>query len=151
MWVLGQRGRNIRENTSNAQNPWSHLEKTNTPDLGSNLNSGSLSDGRVFLTWNGVPKSRVLDPDPTCFTYKGRLPDRNPLTLAISSDGGAVFDKAFVLVNVTRPKRFCGREKCLGASYPQTREVVNEDVALNDLWTVYSVNKEDIEVAFVPA
>ena len=79
------------------------------------------------------------------------MPDRNPLTLAISSDGGTVFDKAFVLVNVTRPKRFCGREKCLGASYPQTREVVSEDVALNGLWTVYSVNKEDIEVAFVPA
>ena len=79
------------------------------------------------------------------------MPNRNPLTLAISSDGGAHFDRAFLLVNITQPKKFCGREKCLGASYPQTREVTGEGAALDGLWTVYSINKEDIGVTFVPA
>eukprot|EP01052_Picozoa_sp_SAG31_P001478 SAG31_NODE_49_length_30599_cov_15.615016_38_plen_336_part_00 len=137
--------------TSEARNLWSNTTRTNIPDAGSNLNAGSLSDGRIFLTWNGVRRIRVLDADPACYTYKGAMPNRNPLTLAISSDGGFRFDKAFALVNITRPKRFCGREKCLGASYPQTREVQREGTALDGLWTVYSVNKEDIQVTFVPA
>lgn len=137
--------------TSNPANPWSAVQRTNIPDDGSNLNSGALSDGRVFLTWNGVRRRRVPDPDPGCYTYKGVMADRNPLTLAISSDGGFRFDQAFVLVNITRPKRYCGREKCLGASYPQSREVTGEGAALDGLWTVYSINKEDIGVTFVPA
>ena len=33
---------------------------------------------------------------------------RNPLTLAISSDGGSDFDKAYALYNCARPKRYCG-------------------------------------------
>lgn len=34
---------------------------TKIPDLGSNLNAGSLSDGRKFLVWNGVPRPHVND------------------------------------------------------------------------------------------
>ena len=75
---------------------------------------------------------------------------RNPLTLAISSDGGRAFDKAFALLNSTRPKRYCGSAKPFGPSYPQAREVVGEGPELDGLWAVYSINKEDIGVTFAP-
>ena len=137
-----------------SSSPWSPVLPTNIPDLGSNLNAGSLAgggeagadaDGRVFLVWNGVPRPHVND------TACNRLsPVRNPLTLAISSDGGRVFDKAWALYNSTRPKRYCGSAKPFGPSYPQATEVVGEGAALDGLWTVYSINKEEVGVTFAP-
>ena len=79
-----------------AASPWTPVVPTDIPDLGSNLNAGSLTDGRVWLVWNGVPRPSIND------TQCNRLsPVRNPLTLAISSDG-RTFDKAFALYNNTR-------------------------------------------------
>ena len=47
--------------TSKPGNKWGAVVPTGVPDLGSNLNTGTLSDGRVFLVWNGVPRPHVND------------------------------------------------------------------------------------------
>lgn len=134
-------------NTSESGSGWSALAHTNIPDLGSNLNAGSLADGRVFLVWNGVPRPHVND-SAAC---GGRVTvRRNPLTLAMSSDGGHTFDRAFALYNSTVPKRYCGSAKPFGPSYPQGWAVESEGSALDGLWVAYSDNKEDIGVTFIP-
>ena len=131
--------------TSEASNPWTSVVPTAIPDLGSNLNAGSMADGRVFLVWNGVPRPSVND------TMCGRMaPVRTPLTLAISSDGGVSFDRVWALYNSTRPKRYCGSAKPFGPSYPQARTVSGEGVGLDGIWTVYSINKEDVGITFAP-
>jgi hypothetical protein len=136
-----------RDTAASPQAPWSPMVPTTIPDIGSNLNAGVLSDGTVFLAWSGVPRPEV--PDLVgCADSTTAL--RNPLTLALASDGGATFDKVYALFNSTRPKRFCGYQKARGASYPQAREVVGEGPDLDGLWTVYSINKEDIGVTFAP-
>ena len=117
---------------------------TTIPDLGSNLNAGTLADGQVFLVWNGVPRPHVNDT-----ACDRPTPLRNPLTLALSLDG-VRFDKAFALLNSTRPKRYCGSAKSFGPSYPKAREVSGEGESLDGLWTVYSINKEDVGVTFAP-
>jgi hypothetical protein len=102
--------------TSRPENPWSFPPApTTVPDLGSNLNAGTLNEpdgrrGSTFLVWNGVPRPHVNDT--ACGNRP--VPLRNPLTLALSSDGGRVFDTAFALFNSTVPKRFCGSAKPFG-------------------------------------
>ena len=131
--------------TSKPGNAWSQVVPTAIPDLGSNLNAGTLADGRVYLVWNGVPRPHVND------TMCGRAsPVRNPLTLAISQDGGRVFDHAWALYNNTRPKVYCGSAKPFGPSYPQALEVHGEGALMDGLWTAYSINKEEVGVTFAP-
>eukprot|EP01043_Picozoa_sp_COSAG02_P020488 COSAG02_NODE_1013_length_15207_cov_4.700556_6_plen_475_part_00 len=134
--------------SSNPTNRWSPVVPTQIPDLGSNLNAGTFEDGRKFLVWNGVPRPHVNDT-AACGSRPTAM--RNPLTLAISSDGGADFNRAWALYNSTAQKRFCGSAKPFGPSYPQAREVADEGPALDGLWVIYSINKEDIGVSFVPA
>ena len=74
---------------------------------------------------------------------------REPLTLSLTSDG-ITFDTCVAVVNTTAPKRYCGSAKSFGPSYPQARAVVGAGEALDGLWIVYSVNKEDIGVTRVP-
>eukprot|EP01049_Picozoa_sp_SAG25_P009664 SAG25_NODE_980_length_4429_cov_1.828176_5_plen_489_part_00 len=120
-------------NTSDPAANWSAIAPTNIPDLGSNLNAGSMDDGRVFLTWNGIPRPHVNDS-----VCRGSRPSvlRNPLTLALSNDGGEIFGQAWALFNSTVSKRYCGSAKPFGPSYPQSRQVVGEGKALDGLWTV---------------
>ena len=87
--VLLSSSRNTEEAST-----WSDVVPTNIPDLGSNLNAGSLSDGRVFLVWNGVPRPHVNDSSDC---GGGPTVLRNPLTLALASDGGVTFDRVFAL------------------------------------------------------
>eukprot|EP00729_Bicosta_minor_P001984 gene1984-11448_t len=63
-------------NTSLASNQWGKVVATSIPDLGSNLNAGTLSDGRIFLVWNGVPRPSVND------TACGRKSPPGPCTIA---------------------------------------------------------------------
>ena len=138
-----------RDTDAVPQAPWSPMVPTTIPDIGSNLNAGVLSDGRVFLVWSGVPRPEVPDI-PGCGGTHTTTSLRDPLTIALSSDGGLTFDKMYALFNSTQPKRFCGFQKGRGASYPQAREVIGEGADLDGLWTVYSINKEDVGVTFVP-
>ena len=78
-------------------------------------------------------------------------PVRNPLTLAISTDGGYNFNKVWALYNSTRPKMFCGSAKPFGPSYPQARAVSAEGAAMDGVWAVYSINKEEVGISFAPA
>ena len=142
------------------------------------VNAGTLSDGRIFLVWNGVPRPHVND-SVACGSRLTAF--RNPLTLALSSNGapsnilsfsvrhnpthlapglahvfvkcgagGADFDRIFALYNSTVPKRYCGSAKPFGPSYPQAREVAGEGLELDGLWAAYSINKEDIGITFAP-
>jgi hypothetical protein len=151
-WPGDQSCKNVSEcvllssfrDTANVSAVWSPRVPTTIPDLGSNLNAGVSPNGAVFLVWNGVPRPHVND------TACDRLtPLRNPLTLALSSDGVS-FDKAYALYNNTRPKRFCGSAKSFGPSYPKACAVTGQGPALDGIWTVYSINKEDVGVTFAP-
>ena len=65
----------VRADPSNAdQQAWPPLVRTNIPNDNSNLNSGLLPDGRVFLVHNPV--------SPASGDY-----DRDPITIATSVDG----------------------------------------------------------------
>ena len=100
--------------------------------------------GRRFLVSNLVPRPKIRDAACNRSTQL-----REPLALSLSSDG-ITFDAAVAVVNTTEPKRYCGSAKSFGPSYPQARAVVGEGEALDGLWIVYSVNKEDIGVTRVP-
>ena len=135
-----------RNSSSDSSSRWTYPPvPTRIPDIGSNLNAGTLSDGRVFLVWNGVPRPSAND---TACTGRVNVPVRNPLTLALSTDGGIQFDKVFALYNSTLSKNFCGSAKPFGPSYPQARQVTGQGMALDGLWVAYSINKESIGITF---
>ena len=50
---------------------------------------------------------------------------------------------------IIKPGASKGSAKPFGPSYPQAVSV-NEGGSVDGLWTVYSINKEDIGVTFVP-
>ena len=106
----------------------------------SNINAGSLPDGRVYLLHNPVA---------------GPF-ERDPLVLSLSSDGYS-FDKAYVALScrlrpVTRPggqangckRRNPGGDGSPGPQYPQGL------VHGGSLYVIMSVNKEDIWVEQIP-
>lgn len=117
----------------------------------------SFDDGR---TW--TKPTRTSFPDSTARSNAGRLPDgqyyviNNPLAmppgrggrtmLAISlSRDGLHFDRFAVLRFVPPPQRYPGKAKSgTGFQYPHSA-VIGEH-----LWVIYSVNKEDMEVARIP-
>ncbi len=117
----------------------------------------SFDDGR---TW--TKPTRTSFPDSTARSNAGRLPDgqyfviNNPLAmppgrggrtmLAISlSRDGLLFDRFMILRFVPPPQRYPGKAKTgTGFQYPHS-VVVGEH-----LWVIYSVNKEDMEVARIP-
>jgi hypothetical protein len=115
---------------------------TNISDAVSNINSGVLPDGRIYLVSNAMRDS----PN-----------GRDPLFLTTSTDGFA-FDATLVVgaCNQTgafgSPEpckmRYPGASKSPGLEYPQAVAVT--EVGSEGLWVVFSLNKEDIWVARVP-
>ena len=101
----------------------------------SNLNAGTLPDGRIFLTSNACPKGR------------------DPLVVSTSSDGWH-FDKAVAVMTCgsldgqCKP-RYAGRSKNPGQAYPQS-VAVTEPESMRYLWVAATNNKEDVWVARVP-
>ena len=65
------------------------------------------------------------------------------LTISLSRDG-LKFDRSAVIRFVSPPQRYLGKFKSKGYQYPHS-VVVGEH-----LWVIYSVNKEDMEVARIP-
>ena len=119
---------------------WSALRKTRLMGVHSNINAGSLPDGRVYLLHNPVAGPA----------------ERDPLVLSLSSDG-YTFDKAYVALScrlrpVTRPggqangckRRNPGGDGSPGPQYPQGL------VHGGSLYVIMSVNKEDIWVEQIP-
>lgn len=116
--------------------PWTIPVPSTIPDSHTEMHTGLLPDGRVYLLGTQVPNT----------TARHR---RDPLTLSLSSDGLA-FDKAWALRYDSPPMRYPtapgGYEngKNYGFQYPDSA-VLGES-----LWVVYSTNKEDIELMKVP-
>ena len=101
---------------------WSKAVETTFPDSRSKQCAGNLPDGTPFLIGNPGPGK-----------------DRSILMLATASDG-RTFDKAWILRDNPPERRFGGKAKTLGYSYPKA--YVDADF----LYVVYSVNKEEIAV-----
>lgn len=109
---------------------WTTPTRTNFPDSCARANAGRLPDGQYYVISNILP----MAPRPG---------GRAMLALSLSRDG-LEFDRLLVLRFGPPPQRHEGRAKSLGYQYPHS--VVRGDF----LWVIYSVNKEDVEVARVP-
>ena len=109
---------------------WTAATRTNFPDSCARSNAGKLPDGQVYVINNILP----MAPRPG---------GRSMLAISLSRDG-LKFDRSAVIRFVSRPQRYQGKFKSMGYQYPHS-VVVGEH-----LWVIYSVNKEDIEVARIP-
>ena len=109
---------------------WTTPTRTSFPDSCARSNAGALPDGQFYVINNIMPLS----------TRRG---GRSLLAISLSRDG-LEFDRTFVIRFVAPPKRYEGRAKSVGYQYPHSL------VAGKHLWVIYSVNKEDIEVARIP-
>ena len=103
------------------------------------------------LTYSGAKVwAQRLDNGRYALVYNpANSPARHPLSIATSDDG----EKFDHLVNVhgeVPPKRFWGREKRPGAQYVRGIIEGNGNPPGDDLWVVYSVNKEDMWISRIP-
>jgi hypothetical protein len=110
---------------------WSVPTRTGIPDACARSNAGKLPDGQVYLINNIIP----MNP--------GGLGGRSMLALSLSNDG-LIFDRVAIIRFIPPPLRYPGLEKTIGFQYPHS--VVVE----NNLWVIYSVNKEDVQVTKIP-
>lgn len=108
---------------------WTKPVETNIPDARTKQCAGNLPDGTAFMV---------------CCPSNGKW--RWPLVLLLSHDG-KVFDKAILLRNGSAgdlpPRRYEGRYKTLGYSYPKAF------VHQNKLYVGYSVNKERVDCTII--
>ena len=108
---------------------WTKTTLTSFPDARTKQCAGNLPDGTSFIVSCPVPAKR-----------------RWPLVLHLSGDGKK-FDQAFLLRSGTPgdlpPRRYDGRYKTLGYSYPKA--IVHK----GKLYISYSTNKEDVECTIV--
>ena len=74
---------------------------------------------------------------------------RHPLCIATSEDG-ILFDNLVNVHGEVPPERFWGREKRPGPQYVRGIIEGNGNPPGDDVWTVYSVNKEDIWISRIP-
>ena len=106
---------------------WSIARQTNIPDSAALFNIGMLPKGQWYLIGNNIPIKWC----------------RDPLTIACSYDG-ITFDRAWALRANAPQQRHYGMYKGPGFQYPFV--LMHE----GDLWVIYSVNKEDIEITQIP-
>ena len=105
---------------------WSLMVSTDFQNTFSRAHAGRLSDGRCYIIGNNFDQ------------YLNRL----YMHIALSDDGSC-FDRMYTLLQGPTTRRVPGRHKENGYHYP------NSLVDGDNLLVVYSVNKEDIEVAVV--
>jgi len=115
--------------------PWSNQSETEIPDARSNLNAGSLPDGRIFLVSNPCPSGK-----------------RDPLVVSTSASG-LNFDKAVGVMTCKDLNKQCkprhkGRAKNPGQAYPQAVAATAPD-GMKYLWVAATNNKEDVWVTRV--
>ncbi|AQQ69932.1 putative neuraminidase (sialidase) [Limihaloglobus sulfuriphilus] len=114
---------------SSEDDKWSRPVKTNIPDSCAMTVSGRLSDGRVYMIGNNIPKLWL----------------RSPLLITLSDDG-ADFDQSWVIrccdPELREKKSMDGKGP--GFQYP------NVCMSKSDMWVFYSVGKEDIGVTRIP-
>ncbi|MCC6680996.1 MAG: exo-alpha-sialidase, partial [Phycisphaeraceae bacterium] len=105
---------------------WSAPVITNMYDSDSMQCAGNLPDGTAFMI--------------NCPNIELR---RVPLAISLSSDG-IHFDRAYLVRGTPPERRYEGKSKTLGYSYPGA--FMHEGY----LWVSYATNKEDIEVTRIP-
>ncbi len=110
---------------------WTVPARTGIPDACARSNAGKLPDGQVYVINNIIP----MNP--------GGLGGRSMLAISLSEDG-MVFDRVAIIRFMPPPLRYMGLEKTVGFQYPHS--VVVE----NNLWVIYSVNKEDVQITKIP-
>jgi len=110
---------------------WTVPTRTRIPDACARSNAGKLPDGQVYLINNITP----MNP--------GGLGGRSMLAISLSRDG-LNFERVAIIRFISPPLRYRGLEKTIGYQYPHSV------VVDNDLWVIYSVNKEDVEVTRIP-
>jgi hypothetical protein len=150
----------VRANMSAGQAAWSMPVLTNIPNDESNMNTGTLPDGRIFLLNNAVfePKNKWSAAGGRSGTGGdtgvGTLRFRDPVTIAVSKDG-YVFDKAYAVMTCTNFTNGAGPSTCTprtsgggknpGPSYPQGLTVTDPaPKELQGLYVVATNNKEDV-------
>lgn len=109
---------------------WTVPTRTGFPDSCARSNAGKLPDGQAYVINNILP----LSP---------KRGGRSMLAISLSRDG-LRFDRSALIRFVAPEKRYEGRAKSIGFQYPHSVVVGRH------LWVIYSVNKEDIEVARIP-
>ena len=110
---------------------WNAPTRTNFPDTGARANSGRLPDGQFYVINNPLPMS-------------ARQGGRQMLAISLSKDG-LNFDRMAVIKFAAPPQRYEGKSKGAGGfQYPHSVVVGKH------LWVIYSINKEDIELARIP-
>ncbi|MCK4677696.1 MAG: exo-alpha-sialidase [Bacteroidales bacterium] len=109
---------------------WTVPTVTTFPDACAVSNSGVLPDGQVYVINNVLPLS----------TKHG---GRQLLGISLSRDG-LNFDRVAVIRFNAPPQRYKGHARSKGYAYPHS--VIVGD----DLWVIYSVNKEDIQLTRIP-
>ncbi|MFZ5831361.1 MAG: exo-alpha-sialidase [Planctomycetota bacterium] len=109
---------------------WTVPTRTSFPDACAKSNAGKLPDGQVYVINNVLPLST-------------KFGGRQLLGISLSRDG-LNFDRVAVIRFVAPPMRYEGRAKSAGYAYPHSMVVGDH------LWVIYSVNKEDIEIARIP-
>jgi len=110
---------------------WTVPTRTSFPDACARSNAGKLPDGQVYVINNIIP----MNP--------GGLGGRSMLGISLSKDG-LNFDRVAIIRFTPPPLRYPGLEKTIGYQYPHSV------VADSDLWVMYSINKEDIQVTRIP-
>ncbi len=109
---------------------WTIPTRTSFPDACARTNAGKLPDGQVYVINNVLP----LSPK------KG---GRSLLAISLSRDG-LNFDRMAVIRFLPPDQRYEGRAKSVGYAYPHSV------IIGADLWVIYSVNKEDIQISRIP-
>lgn len=110
---------------------WTVPRRTSFPDACARSNAGKLPDGQVYVINNIIP----MNP--------GGLGGRSMLAISLTKDG-LNFDRVAIIRFIPPPLRYPGLEKTIGYQYPHSV------LADGDLWVIYSVNKEDIQVTRIP-
>lgn len=103
------------------------------------------------LTYGGAKIwGQKLDDDKYALVYNPtNNSNRHPLCVAVSNDG-MNFDKLAVVHGEVAVKRYWGIEKRPGPQYVRGIIEGNGNPPGDDLWVVYSVNKEDIWISRIP-
>lgn len=110
---------------------WSYPEKTNWPDANSRSSAGNLPNGTAYVVNNPRPGN------------VNGFSARDPLVISLANSG-VIFKRAAIIRVSGPPRRFAGRWKNRGFQYPSSV------VVGKNLWVMYSVNKEDVQVSKIP-
>jgi hypothetical protein len=116
----------IRLLSTNSGRTWSDRTVTDFPEAGSRNYGFRLKSGQYVL---------LVNPNP----YGKRI----PLSIALSRDG-LVYERIANIRDEPTAPRYAGRAKAPGYSYVRAIEYDE------NLYIIYSVNKEDIDLSIVP-